>query len=97
MIERNWDEIERVLLYIGDARARADRAGTELARDDAPAHVVEALADPARRMADAYRALAQGTYSAIEPAAHDGRSQCAGTTPDEAVVSSSPACTFKLR
>ena len=64
MTERQLGEVERVLLYVGDARARADRAATDLAREDAPDHIIEALADTARRMSDAYRALAQGTYYA---------------------------------
>jgi hypothetical protein len=65
--ERHLGEIERVLLYIGDARTRADRAAAALAEEDAPAYAVAALADTARRMTEAYRALTQGTYYAIRP------------------------------
>jgi hypothetical protein len=67
MTERELGEIERVLLYVGDARTRADRAAIELARERAPAHVVDALADTARRMTDAYQALSQGTSYAVVP------------------------------
>jgi hypothetical protein len=67
--ERHLSEIERVLLYIGDARARADRAAATLARENAPAHVVGALADSALRMKDAYRALTHGTFYAVLPEA----------------------------
>jgi hypothetical protein len=63
--ERHLSEIERVLLYLGDARARADRAAIALAREDAPAYAVAALVDTTRRMTDAYRALSQRTYYAV--------------------------------
>jgi len=65
--ERQLGEIERVLLYVGDARSRADRAAAALEREDAPAHMVAALADTARRMGEAYRALSQRTYYAVAP------------------------------
>lgn len=67
MTERQLGEIERVLLYVGDARSRADRAAAALEREDAPAHMVAALADTARRMGEAYRALSQSTYYAVTP------------------------------
>lgn len=67
--ERHLSEIERVLLYVGDAQSRANRAAAALEREDAPAHVVAALADTARRMSEAYAALSQRTYYAVAPGA----------------------------
>jgi hypothetical protein len=67
MTERQFSEIERVLLAIGDAAARTERAVSAMVRDQAEPHVVEALRDAHARLSHAYRGLAQGTYYAIGP------------------------------
>jgi hypothetical protein len=63
--ERDLSEIERVLLYVGDARRRAARAALALERTGAPSHAVAALRDTQARMADAYRALTQRAYYGV--------------------------------
>jgi len=68
MNERHLSEVEKVLLYIGDARMRAKRAGAALAKDGADAHVVAALAGAERELAALHRRLTQGTYYATAPA-----------------------------
>lgn len=67
MTERDLAEIERVLLYVGDARTRAERGAAALARQGAPEAVILALNDTAARMADAYRVLTQQTYYGAAP------------------------------
>jgi hypothetical protein len=63
--EQQLSEIERVLLYVGDARSRAARAASELARAGAPAYAVDAVRETEERMAKAYRTLSQRTYYRI--------------------------------
>jgi hypothetical protein len=63
--EKELSEIERVLLYVGDARARAERAAAALGRAGAPVAAVSALNDTAARMADAYRTLTQRAYYGV--------------------------------
>ena len=65
MTERQSSEVEKVLLHIGDARSRARKAAEACARDGADAHIVAALHDAERQLADVHRALAQGTYYAV--------------------------------
>lgn len=65
MTERQSSEVEKVLLHVSDARSRARRAAEACAADGADDHIVAALRDAERRLADAHRALAQGTYYAV--------------------------------
>lgn len=67
MTERELSEIERVLLYVGDARSRAGCAAVVLERAGAPRHVVEAVRETEQRMAEAYRTLTHGTYYRVAP------------------------------
>ena len=63
--EAHFAEIEKTLLYISEARKRADKAITELARDDAEAHLVEALRVAERDLEALGRHLMQQTYFAV--------------------------------
>jgi len=65
MTEQQSSEVEKVLLHIGDARSRARRAADRCAADGADAHVVAALRDSERQLADLHRKLSQGTYYAV--------------------------------
>lgn len=66
--EATYAQIEKVLLYVSDARERAERAATELERADADAHLVQALRATAGNLADEHRRLMQGTYFAVPSA-----------------------------
>ena len=65
MTELQSSEVEKVLLYVSDARSRARRAADACAKDGAEAHIVEALADAERQLAELHRKLSQGTYYAV--------------------------------
>lgn len=65
MNEGQSSEVEKVLLYIGDARTRAKRAAAAVEKEGADPHIVAALADAERELADLHRRLAKGTYYAI--------------------------------
>jgi len=65
MTERESSEIEKVLLYISDARTRAKRAADVVAKDGADAHIIAALADAERQLGELHTKLAQGTYYAV--------------------------------
>jgi hypothetical protein len=68
MIERHASEVEKVLLYVEDARTRAKRAADALEKDGAEQHVVAALRETERQLDDQHTKLAQGTYYAISDA-----------------------------
>jgi hypothetical protein len=63
--EAHFAEIEKALLYISDARRRAERAAKELRRDDAEPHLVEALEAAERELEALGRHLMQQTYFAV--------------------------------
>ena len=65
MNEAHFAEIEKTLLYISDARERAERAVRALAKDEAEAHLVHALEDTERELAELHRRLMQATYFAV--------------------------------
>ena len=65
MTERQSSEVEKVLLHVSDARSRARRAAEACAKDGAEAHIVAALADAERQLAELHRKLSQGTYYAV--------------------------------
>lgn len=65
MNERQSSEVEKVLLHVSDARTRAKRAAAAVEKDGADPHIVAALADAERELAELHRRLAQGTYYAV--------------------------------
>lgn len=70
MNEAHYSEIEKTLLYIGDARQRAERAAKEIRDDGAEPHLVVALEGTAADLKDLQRSLMQATYFAVgEPGA----------------------------
>lgn len=65
MNEAHFAEIEKTLLYISEARERADRAARAIARDAAEEHLVEALEETERELLALHRRLMQSTYFAV--------------------------------
>lgn len=63
--EASSSEVEKVLLYISDARERARRAKEDVLRHGADAHVVTALASTEQGLGELHRRLTQGTYYAV--------------------------------
>lgn len=65
MKEASSSEVEKVLLFISDARARAKKARTTLTAEGADEHVLEALDRAEESLSDTHRRLMQGTYFAV--------------------------------
>jgi hypothetical protein len=65
MNEAHFAEIEKTLLYISEARVRAERATKLIAKDGADAHLVEALEEADRELLALHRKLMQSTYFAV--------------------------------
>lgn len=65
MNEAHFSEIEKTLLYISEARERAERAMRTLEKDGAEAHLVEALRSADAELAALHKRLLQQTYFAV--------------------------------
>lgn len=65
MNESHFKEIEKVLLYVSDARERAERGAKALGRDGADPHLTAALAEAEHGLAELHRTLMQSTYFAV--------------------------------
>lgn len=65
MNEAHFSEIEKTLLYISEARIRAERAAKLIAKDGADEHLVEALEEADRELLALHRKLMQSTYFAV--------------------------------
>ncbi len=68
MTERQFSEVERVLLHISDARTRAGTAAKTVEKDGADEHIVAALRDAEQQLGALHRQLTRGTYYAIPEA-----------------------------
>ena len=68
MDEQHFAEIDAAMLYIEEARARAERAAASLRASGADEHLVEALEETQRKLSEVARELMQGTLFAV-PAA----------------------------
>ncbi len=68
MIEAHSGEVEKVLLYVSDARDRARAAADRVTRDGVDAHVAQALADAAHDLGELHRRLTQQTFYAVPDA-----------------------------
>ena len=71
MSEDHLSEVEKTLLYISEARERAGRARTKLEGAGAQSHLVSALADTERALADDHRKLMQRTFFAVPTSGQD--------------------------
>lgn len=65
MNEGHSSEVEKVLLYLSDARTRARKAADAVEKDGADAHVVAALRETELELGELHRKLSQGTYYAV--------------------------------
>ncbi|MGH2898194.1 MAG: hypothetical protein ACRDMZ_05920 [Solirubrobacteraceae bacterium] len=65
MNEAHFGEIEKVLLYISEARERSERARKQLERDGAEQHLVAALCECEDQMRREHRRLMQSTFYAV--------------------------------
>ena len=65
MDERHFAEIDAAMIYIEEARARAERAAKSLAAEGAEPHLVDALAEAEEQLSDVARSLRQGTLFAV--------------------------------
>lgn len=65
MNEAHFAEIERVLLYVSEARRRAEAAVRALHKEGADAHLVEAAEEAERELERIGRTLMQQTYFAV--------------------------------
>ncbi len=63
--EAHHSEVEKVLLYISEARERAERARVALARDDAEQHLIAALQESEEHLRLEHRRLLQKTFYAV--------------------------------
>lgn len=68
MNEEHFSEIEATLLYISEARERAEKARKSLEKQGAETHLVDALRHSEASLRDLHRALMQGTYFAVPDA-----------------------------
>ncbi len=65
MTESQSSEVEKVLLYVSDARTRAKRAADAVQKDGAEPHIVAALRETEKELDALHRKLAQGTLYAV--------------------------------
>ncbi len=65
MNEAHFAEIEKTLLYISEARLRAERAEKVIGKGGAEEHLVEALREAERELERVGRLLMQQTYFAV--------------------------------
>jgi hypothetical protein len=63
--ESHFAEIDASMLYIEEARARAERAARSLRQEGAPGHLIEALESAQEHLSDVARELRQGTLFAV--------------------------------
>jgi hypothetical protein len=63
--ETHYGEVEKVLLYISEARERAERARVALTRDGAERHLVAAHEESEERLRQDHRRLLQATFYAV--------------------------------
>lgn len=64
VVEAHFSEIEKVLLYISEARERATRARLSLVKEGAEAHLIAALEESENLLRNEHRRLLQQTYYA---------------------------------
>ncbi len=63
--EQHFAEIDVAMLYIEEARARAERAAAALRRGNADSHLVDAIDRAEGELSDIGRRLRQGTLFAV--------------------------------
>jgi hypothetical protein len=66
--EKNYGEVDVVLLYIEDARRRTERAVADLREAGAEDFLVEAMEQAQEELANTAKKLIQGTFFAVPKA-----------------------------
>jgi hypothetical protein len=69
MTEAQGSEVEKALLYIGDARVRTRAAAERVDKMSTDEHVAGALRDAERELGELHRRLTQRTFYAVDPEA----------------------------
>jgi hypothetical protein len=65
MTEEDSVEVERLLLYVSDARDRAAKTTSAVQRSGADQHIVDAVQDAYKQLDELHRSLKQRTFYAI--------------------------------
>lgn len=65
MNEAHFGEIEKALLFVSEARLRSERAAQTIAAAGADQHLVDAMQELARGLAELHRVAMQQTYFAV--------------------------------
>jgi hypothetical protein len=73
--EQHFSEVEATLLYISEARERAEKACRSLQKQQADTHLVDALRHSEAQLRELHRALMHGTYFAVPDEAGDASEQ----------------------
>ena len=68
MDETHFAEIDAAMVYIEEARARAERAARTLRAEGAETHLIEALEQAQDQLSNVARSLRQGTLFAVPSA-----------------------------
>jgi hypothetical protein len=63
--EAHFGEIDVAMMYVEEARVRAERAADALRRTGAEPHLIEALEQAEEELSDVARRLRQGTLFAV--------------------------------
>jgi hypothetical protein len=63
--EAHYLEVENVLLYVSEARQRAEKAYRRLQKDGAEAHLVAELRESEERLRAEHQRLLQRTFHAV--------------------------------
>ena len=63
--DKHFEEIDVAMLYIEQARSRAERAAAALRKSGADEHLVDALTKTEAELSDVARRLRQGTFFAV--------------------------------
>lgn len=65
MDEQAFEKIDVAMLYIEEARSRAERAAAEMRKLGAEPHLVDAMERAEQELSDVARRLRQGTFFAV--------------------------------
>ncbi|MDQ3728969.1 MAG: hypothetical protein M3355_05215, partial [Actinomycetota bacterium] len=68
MDEKHFEEIDVAMLYLEQARSRAEQSVKKLKAADAEPHLIEALERTERELSESARKLRQGTFFAVPSA-----------------------------
>jgi hypothetical protein len=64
MNEQHFKEIETTLLYVGEARKRAEKAVKSLTKQGAKTHLIDSMRHTEVQLKELHRSIMHGTYFA---------------------------------